>query len=113
MTSEVLTPLLVFIVGACLIYLAIPDSEELGITHQASAHPCPLLQADGPARGTPLPRGRVVALIDTQHDDEAILRAEDEAIAAADTPVPEVVIPTGDALARLIESYDEPPLQQG
>jgi hypothetical protein len=36
MTSEVLTPLLVFIVGACLIYLAIPDSEELGITHQAS-----------------------------------------------------------------------------
>jgi hypothetical protein len=54
-----------------------------------------------------------VALIDTQHDDEAILRAEDEAIAAADTPKPEVVIPTGDALARLIESYDEPPLQQG
>jgi hypothetical protein len=51
-----------------------------------------------------------VALIDTQHDDEAILRAEDE---ASRPPKPEVVIPTGDALARLIESYDEPPLQQG
>ena len=45
-----------------------------------------------------------MSLIDAERDDDAILRAEDEAIAAANDPQPERTVPTGGELAQLIES---------
>ena len=45
-----------------------------------------------------------MSLIDAERDDEAVLRAEDEAIAAANDPQPEKTVPTGGELAQLIES---------
>ncbi len=45
-----------------------------------------------------------MSLIDTEQDDAATLRAEDEAILAAANPTPERELPTGTTLAQLIES---------
>ena len=44
-----------------------------------------------------------MALISTENDEDAILRAEDEAIEAARHPVVVEPIPLGDDLAALIE----------
>ena len=43
-----------------------------------------------------------MTLIASENDDDAVLRAEDEAIAAAAHPQPEPDIPLGDDLAALI-----------
>jgi hypothetical protein len=48
-----------------------------------------------------------VGLIDTEQDDAATLRAEDEAIWAAANPTPERELPTGTTLAQLIESLSD------
>ena len=57
-----------------------------------------------PRRGSLVVRhpARSVALIDAERDDEEVMRAEDEAIAAAEREKPEKVTPTGSTLAELI-----------
>jgi len=57
-----------------------------------------------------------MSLIDAERDDEAVLAAEDAAIiAAAQADQTAENIPTGGALARLIEdlTHDPPAVQQG
>ena len=54
-----------------------------------------------------------MALRDTEQDDEAVLRAEDDAIAAAERQGPTTdTIPTGQALADLIERLDADTLRR-
>ena len=48
-----------------------------------------------------------MSLIDAERDDDAVLRAEDEAIRAADQPQEEQTVPIGGELARLIESLSD------
>jgi hypothetical protein len=60
--------------------------------------------------------GGAVALIDAEQDDSAVLRAEDEAIAAQQRGEQQAEsIPTGQALADLISelSNDATPVHQG
>lgn len=45
-----------------------------------------------------------MSLIESEQDDKAVLRAEDEAILAAENPVEVPPIPLGQDLANLIES---------
>lgn len=45
-----------------------------------------------------------MTLIDQRDDDRATLEAEDAAIRAEGVDKPEVIIPTGETLAQLIES---------
>jgi hypothetical protein len=52
-----------------------------------------------------------VSLIDTERDDEAVLRAEDEAIAAADAEEAPPTIPTA-SLIEDIFNGTAPPLQR-
>ena len=56
-----------------------------------------------------------MTLIDEREDDRATLAAEDAAIRAEGIEPPEVIIPTGETLARLIESlsHEPTPVQQG
>ena len=44
-----------------------------------------------------------MTLIDSEHDDKAILQAEDDAIAAALHPTEEPPVPVGDDLDQLIQ----------
>lgn len=50
-----------------------------------------------------------MTLIDEREDDHATLAAEDAAIRAEGVDPPEVVIPTGETLAALIESLSNDP----
>lgn len=50
-----------------------------------------------------------MSLTDAENDDAAVLRAEDEAIRAAEDPSPEQAVPLGGELARLIESLTHDP----
>lgn len=54
-------------------------------------------------------------LIDLERDDDAILAAEDAAIAAAANPTPQAEVPLGDDLAALIArvTNGEPTPAQG
>ena len=57
-----------------------------------------------PTGTAPPPSGGSMTLIDARDDDRATLEAEDAAIRAEGLPTPEVIIPTGETLAALIES---------
>ena len=53
-----------------------------------------------------------MSLIDAREDDRAMLEAEDAAIRAEGVDKPEVVIPTGETLAALIESLSRDGTQE-
>ncbi len=55
---------------------------------------------------------RTVVLIDEEEDWKAVLEAEDAAIRAEGVPTPEVIIPTGETLAQLIESLSHAAAQE-